>query len=712
MGDRRAGLEGPRPLRPADIRNVVVLGPSGAGKTTLVEHLLLAAGAIPRLGRVEDGTTTCDDDPAAVRQHRSVGLAVASFDYGATVITLIDTPGHPDFMGDVRAGLRAADAALFVVSSVDGIDAGTAVLWDECEAVGLPRVIVVTKLDKEQADFEETIAVCHRLFTGSGGVLPMYLPVHADDGRIAGFIDLLTTRIHHWDADGPHVRDAEGEHLALVAGARDELIEAIITESEDESLMDRFIAGEPLGADVLLHDLERAVARGHFHPVLAHATHPVSIGSAVILDVIARGLPSPAERLVPVVKSMEGEPRGPLQADPDGLLCAEVIKTASDPDVGKVSIVRVFSGTLVPDQAVHVCGHVSAGSGRMSHDSDERIGQLGAPLGSQLRPVTQAIAGSIVSVARLPRAETADTLSDPGEPLLMEAWPMPEPLLPIGIATAGPADEDRLGQALARMLAEDPTLRLEHGQDSGQIVLWCLGDAHADLVIDRLRTRHGISVQAQKLRLTFRETFASNARGTGRLMKESGGDGQSAIIEISVEPLPAGAGFEFVDAVTGGTVPREFIGSVEQGVRQQMSRGLVAGYPVVDIRVTLLDGRAHIVDSSDQSFRTAGAHALQDAAQQAEIAILEPILTISVTVPDEHVGAVLSDLASRRAHVTGTVASGDGRVTVAASAPEIELARYAVDIRSIAHGLGTYHRARAGYAPMPPTLARKVRAES
>lgn len=706
MADRKGSA--PIPGNPAEIRNVVLVGPTGAGKTTLMEHLLAAAGAIPRAGSVDDGTTVGDTDPAAVRQHRSVGLSVASIPWGGLVVNLIDTPGYADYLGDLRAGLRAADAALFVIGSVDGVDAATQQLWDECEVVGMPRAIVVTKIDKDRGDFDETVAVCQRVFTGGGGVMPLYLPVLDDGHAIAGFIDLLTTQIHDWSSGTRIDRESEPEHKALIDDARGTLIEGIITESEDEGLMDRFLEGDAIDESTLVADLEKAVARGHFHPVLAHATSPRAVGADLILDLIVRGFPSPLEHALPVATSVSGQARPPLSADPDGPLCAEIVKTTTDPYVGKLSVVRVFSGTLRSDETVHVSGHFSGNTGHEDHDVDERIGGLSAPLGSEQRPLGHAIAGSIVAVSKLTRAETGDTLSSPGDPLIMEPWPMPEPLLPIALAAHAAADEDKLGMALARLLAEDPTLRLERHESTGQAVVWTLGEAHADLVVDRLKSRFGVNVDAQELRLSLRETFSGPASGTGRLVKQSGGHGQYAVCEITVEPLPPGSGFEFVDKVVGGSVPRQYIPSVEKGVRQQMERGVAAGYPLVDIRVTLLDGKSHSVDSSDMAFQTAGALALKDAAAKVQVAMLEPMLTLSIVVPDEHVGAVLSDLSTRRGQVTGTESIAGGRSIVTVTVPEIEVSRYAIDIRSITHGTGRYTRASAGYAPMPQALVRRM----
>jgi elongation factor G len=705
--DKKTGAA-PSASTPDRIRNVALVGPAGSGKTSLMESLLNAAGATSRRGTVNDGTTVGDSDPVAIRQKRSIGVAVAAFTWRDTVINLIDTPGYADFTGELRAGLRGADAVLFVVSSVDGVDAATARLWDECEFVGMPRAIVVTNLDKDRADFDETLAVCQRVFTGGGGVLPLFLPLHGDDGVVAGFIDLLDEQLWDWSAGTVAVTDAEDRHRELIETERGALIEGVVTESEDEALMDRFIGGEHVEVDMLTTDLEKAVARGHFHPVMGHAVTSTGVGSELILDLIVRGFPSPVEHALPLVTGIDGSPAAPITSDPAGPLVAEVIKTTSDPYVGKVSIVRVFSGTLTSDAAVHVSGHFGPGTGHEDHDVDERVGHLTAMVGSQHTEVSSAIAGSIVAVSKLTRAETGDTLSSPDRPLLMEPWRMPEPLLPLAIKPRSAGDEDKLGTALNRIVAEDPTLRIEHPEETGQIVLWTLGEAHADLVLDRIKTRYGVAVDAAELRPSMRETFAGSAAGNGRLVKQSGGHGQYAVVDISVEPLPAGAGFEFVDKIVGGAVPRNYIPSVEKGVRHQMIQGVAAGFPVVDIKVTLLDGKFHTVDSSDMAFQTAGAMALKDAAAKTTINLLEPVVTLSVVVPDEHVGAVISDVSTRRGMIKGTNSLPGGRSQVVAEVPEVEVSRYAIDIRSITHGTGDFTREPAGFAPVPASIAKKL----
>ena len=711
MADKRSDRKSvPAPAAPSPdrIRNVALVGPAGSGKTSLMESLLHAAGAIGRRGSVTEGTSVGDWDPVAVRQKRSVGMSVATFAWGDVVINLVDTPGYADFTGDLRAGLRGVDAALFVVSSVDGVDGATARLWDECEVVGMPRAVVVTNLDKERADFDETVAVCQRVFTGGGGVLPLFLPVHGDDGVVAGFIDLLDEQIWDWSSGQAVVTAAEDRHRELIETERGSLIEGVVTESEDEDLMDRFIGGEHVEVDQLTADLERAVARGHFHPVMGHAIRTANVGSELILDLIVRGFPSPAEHELPVVTRMDGSPTEPLSADAEGPLVAEVIKTTSDPYVGKVSIVRVFSGTLRPETLVHVSGHFRPGTGHEDHDLDERIGHLTGMVGAAHSDVSAAVAGSIVAVSKLGRAETGDTLSAADHPLLMEPWQMPAPLLPVAITPHSAGDEDKLGTALARVVAEDPTLRIDHPEETGQIVLWTLGEAHADLILDRIRTRYGVAVDAIEVRAPMRETFAAASTGNGRLVKQSGGHGQYAVVDIMVEPLAPGAGFEFVDKIVGGAVPRNFIPSVEKGIRHQMALGVAAGYPVVDIKVTLVDGKFHTVDSSDMAFQTAGAMALKDAAARTTISLLEPVITLTVDVPDEHVGAVIADVSTRRGMIKGTTSLADGRSRVVADVPETEISRYAIDIRSITHGTGDFERAEAGYAPVPAAVAKRV----
>ncbi|MDQ1039941.1 elongation factor G [Streptomyces sp. V3I8] len=731
MGDKanaRPGAAGRATAadHPASVRNVVLVGHSGSGKTTLVEALALTAGAVNRAGRVEDGGTISDYDEIEHRQQRSVQLSLVPLDWDGYKINVLDTPGYADFVGELRAGLRAADAALFVVSASDGVDGSTRMVWEECAAVGMPRAIVVTHLESARADFEEMTRICAQAFGADDpdAVLPLYLPLHGPQGpdghtSVTGLVGLLSRRLFDY-ASGERKESEPGpEQLPLIEAARNRLIEGIISESEDETLMDRYLGGEEIEFTTLVQDLERAVARGVFHPVLAAAPAAEGarqgLGTVELLELITGGFPTPLERAAPAVTTPDGRERRVGACDPDGPLVAEVVKTASDPYVGRVSMVRVFSGTLRPDETVHVSGHGLADrghEGRALHEADERIGALSAPFGKQQRALTHAIAGDLACVAKLSRAETGDTLSARDEPLLMEPWEMPDPLLPLAVQAHSKADEDKLSQGLGRLVAEDPTMRLEQNQATHQVVLWCLGEAHADVALERLRSRYGVQVDVVPHKVSLRETFAARSAGRGRHVKQSGGHGQYAICEIEVEPLPGGSGVEFVDKVVGGAVPRQFIPSVEKGVRAQAARGVAAGYPLIDVRITLRDGKAHSVDSSDAAFQTAGALALREAAADARIHLLEPVAEVTVLVGDEYVGAVMSDLSGRRGRVIGTEQSPGARTLVRAEVPEIEIGRYAVDLRSLSHGTARFHRVYARHEPMPPQLTDRIREQA
>jgi elongation factor G len=678
---------------------------------------------VNRAGRVEDGGTVSDYDEIEHRQQRSVQLSLVPVDWDGYKINIIDTPGYADFVGELRAGLRAADAALFVVSASDGVDGSTRMVWEECAAVGMPRAIVITHLESARADFDDMTRICAEAFGADDpdAVLPLYLPLHGaagPDGHapVTGLIGLLSQRLFDYSSGERKEAEPGPEQLPLIDEARNRLIEGIIAESEDETLMDRYLGGERIDLKTLVQDLERAVARGAFFPVLAAAPAAEGarqgLGTVELLELVTGGFPTPLERPAPTVTTPEGREREVTACDPNGPLVAEVVKTASDPYVGRVSLVRVFSGTLRPDDTVHVSGHGLADRGHEDHDVDERVGALSAPFGKQQRSLSHCIAGDLACVAKLNRAETGDTLSAKDDPLLMEPWQMPDPLLPLAIQAHSKADEDKLSQGLGRLVAEDPTMRLEQNQNTHQVVLWCLGEAHADVALERLRNRYGVQVDVVPHKVSLRETFADRAAGRGRHVKQSGGHGQYAICEIEVEPLPNGSGIEFVDKVVGGAVPRQFIPSVEKGVRAQAAKGVVAGYPLIDVRITLLDGKAHSVDSSDAAFQTAGALALREAAADSRIHLLEPVAEVTVLVGDEYVGAVMSDLSGRRGRVVGTEQTAGARTLVRAEVPEIEIGRYAVDLRSLSHGTARFNRTYARHEPMPSQIAERMREQA
>ncbi len=684
----------PEPKSPDQIRNVVLVGPGGAGKTTLFEHL--TAARVP-------GWRPAPGDHA-----RSVAMNVACLQSGPFTINLIDTPGYPDFVGELRAGLRAADAAIFVISAADGIDGATALLWQEAQGVGMPRAIVVTHLDAPRSDYDETVATCRRTF---GDAQPLYLPIKSGD-IVDGLLAILSQNVMDHTGGSRTIRAAEGEQADAIEERRGDLIESIIEGSEDDTLLDRYLGGEEIDTETVIEDLKKAVAKASFFPVV-----PVSVTNATgieeIFELIEQGFPSPTTRVLPTVWTTNGASQVEVTCDPNGPLVAEVVRTSSDPYVGRLSLVRVFSGTLRSEEVVHVSGHLDQFTGREvqghpAHDDDERVGPLSSPLDEESRTKKVAIAGDLAMIAKFAKAETGDTLSSKDKPCLMEPWALPEPLLPVALHAASKGDEDKLASAMQRLASEDVTMRLEHNAETHQLVMWTMGQAHVEELLGRLKDRYGVSVEAEPFRTALRETFIKKTVQQGRHVKQSGGHGQYAVCQLEIEPLARGGGFEFVDKVVGGAVPRQFIPSVEKGVRSQLDKGVLAGYPMVDVRVTLFDGKAHSVDSSDMAFQTAGAMAMKEAANETTVALLEPIDKVDITVADDYVGAVMSDLRTRRGQVQGTEPSENkGRTIIHAEVPQTELSRYPIDLRSVSHGTGVFTRTMLRYDYMPADQAKE-----
>lgn len=676
---------------PDDVRNVVLIGNAGSGKTSLFEQLLKAR--LPNYrGEKEDA-------------ERAAQLYLASVVTGDVLVNLLDAPGHPDFVGELRAGIRAADAAIFVISAADGIDGAATALWEECAAAKLPRIIALTKLDAGHADFDTSVAEAQDKF--GEGVLPTHVPTLSAPGVVGGNIGLLSLEEH--DYSGGEVVNrkltADDSHVETYRGP---LIEAIIQEAEDDSLMDRYLGGEELDTDYLLDDLRKAVATANLYPVVPVASN-TGVGVEELLRLIEHGFPTPSLHPNPPITAPDGTELPNPPTDPSAPLVAQVIRTTTDPFAGRLSMVRIFSGTLKADDVLHVSGHRSrtgqADDHHPDHDNDERVGLIQAAVGAELKPRQSAIAGEIVMVPKLTTAETGDTLSAKDRPAVIDSWQLPEPLLPLAIRAATRNDEDKLAGALQRLAVEDTTVRLDRGGND-QLVLWTTGQAHADLLVARLTERYGVKVEQEELKIPLRETFIAKATALGRHVKQSGGHGQYAVCNIEVEPLPRGAGFEFVDKVVGGAVPRQFIPSVEKGVRNQLEKGVFAGYPMVDVRVTLFDGKSHSVDSSDMAFQLAGSLAIKEAATPKTVALLEPIDLVTVTVGEEYLGAVMTDLSGRRGQLLGSD-SENHKAIIRALVPQAELARYAIDLRGIAHGSGAFTREFHGYELLPQNLMEK-----
>jgi elongation factor G len=676
------------------IRNVALVGHGGAGKTSLAEALLFVSGAINRQGRVEDGTTVCDFDPEEVKRTISVSTSLASFEFAGHKINLLDCPGYADFLPEVEAALRVADLAVFVVSAVEGVEVQTEVVWKLAEQLGLPRMIFVNKEDRERADFERVLAQLQSLF--GRGVAPLELPLDEEAGFHA-VVDLLTdTAIVYDDEQGHHHDEPVPEAIAAHEHeVHDALVEGIV--EADDALMERYLEGDEPSPK----ELEDTLAKG----VLAGTVFPVICGSAlkdVGIDLLAKFIceigPSPLDR-PPVMAEAAGDLHE-VACDPEGQPLAYVWKTLVDRHVGKVSLFKVLSGTIRPDTVL---------TNPRSH-ADERLHALFTLRGKEQVPVSEVPAGDLAAVAKLGDTSTGDTLAPKGTPVVVAGIEATPPVLTIAIAPKSKGDEDKLMTSLHRLQDEDPALVVRRDDETHQTLLSGMGETHLSIVVERLARKFGVEVTTEDVRVPYRETITAEATAEGKYKKQAGGHGQFGVASIKIEPLERGAGFEFVDSIVGGAIPRQFIPAVEKGIAETMSRGGHFGHPVVDVKVTLFDGKYHSVDSSEMSFKMAGSLGFQEAMAAASPVILEPISLLEVTVPAAYQGEVMGDLNARRGRVQGTSTSGDGSdSTIEAMVPTSEIGRYAVDLRSLTGGRGRFSVRHDHYDVLPGHLVDRAK---
>jgi elongation factor G len=675
-----------------DIRNVLLVGHGGSGKTTLLEAMLFASGAITRMGTVEDGNTVSDHDPDEQRRQISVSLAMAPVEWKGAKLNILDAPGTADFVGDVRSAIRAADAVIIVVSAVDGVEVQTEYAWELAVQEGLPRAIFVNKLDRERADFQATL---DQLVASFGNqVAPFELPIGAEH-EFTGIADLLHEKADLYPS-GPTAEESEwpDEIHAMADPAREKLIEAVA--ESDDALIEKYLDEGTLPESDIIKGAKDGFANARVAPVLVGSASK-AIGIDRLLDFIVEEFPSPLDR-APVAVIGKGGEEKQRPSDPNAPLTAFVFKTVSDPFVGHITMFRVFSGKIRPDSSVS----------NVTQGTDERIGQLFALKGKDHETLSEVPAGDIGAVAKLQHTHTGDTFSTKDEPAQLGSVELPEPLLAYAITPKTKGDEDKLATGLARLREEDPTFRVSRNEETHETVIYGMGEAHLGVQIERLKAKFGVEVETRPAKIAYRETIRGKAKAQGRHVKQTGGHGQYAVCDIELEPLPRGDGFVYEDKIFGGAIPQQFIPSIEKGIVKTMSEGVLSGNPMVDVKVTLVDGKFHSVDSSDMAFQIAGSLALKEAVERAGVALLEPIAQLEVTVPEAFTGDIMGDLNSKRGKIQGMEQAGAGKQVIRALVPQGEVARYVIDLRSMTGGRGAFAMTFSHYEEMPQHLAQKV----
>src|SRR5215210_541719 len=675
-----------------DIRNVLLVGHGGAGKTTLLEAMLFTSGAITRMGTVEDGTTVSDHDPDEQRKGISVSLSMAPIEWEGVKINVVDAPGYADFVGDLRSAIRAVDAVIVVVSAVDGVEVQTESAWELAVQENLPRAIFVNKLDRERSDFQATL---DQLVSSFGNqVAPFELPIGAEH-EFEGVADLLHEKADLYPS-GPRAEESEWpeEIHRLADPAREKLIEAVA--ESDDALIEQYLEEGTLPEVVITQGAKDGFTNARLAPVFVGSASK-AIGIDRLLDFIVEEFPSPLDR-APVKVIAKGGEDMERTCDPSGPLTAFVFKTLSDPFVGHITMFRVFSGKVRPDSSAH----------NSTQGTDERIGQLFVLKGKDHESMSEVPAGDIGAVAKLPHTHTGDTFATKDDPVQLPPVELPEPLLAYAISPKTKGDEDRLATGLARLREEDPTFRVARNEETHETVIYGMGEAHLGVQIERLKAKFGVEVETKPAKIAYRETVRSRAKAQGRHVKQSGGHGQYAVCEIEIEPLPRGEGFVYEDKIFGGAIPQQFIPSIEKGIVKTMSEGVLSGNPMVDIKVTLVDGKFHAVDSSDMAFQIAGSLALKEAVEQGGVALLEPVVQLAVTVPEAFTGDIMGDLNAKRGKIQGMDQIGGGKQVINAMVPQGEVARYVIDLRSMTGGRGAFSMTFSHYDEMPQHLAQKV----
>ena len=663
------------------IRNVVLLSHSGAGKTILSESLLNQTGVTNRIGTVEDGTTVSDFEAEESKRGNSVQTSIMHAPWRNHKINILDTPGYADYRGEVVSGIRVADCAVIVVSAPSGLEVGTSQMWKMADDLSLPRIVYISKMDRENADFGRALDSLSERF--GRHLVPLQVPV-GSEASFSGVINVLAK-----DADVPKELQSE------VDDAMERLTEAV-AEIDDE-LADKYLEGEEITEVEIRAGLIKGIREATLVPVLA-GSPPNSIGITELLDVIADYMPSPADVGNVSVTTVGTDGESELACDSDGPLAALVFKTAADPFVGRLSYFRVYSGTLGSDSQ---CWNANKSEA-------ERVGQVFVVNGKSQDSLDSLAAGDIGALSRLNSVVTGDTISSRENPIVIEGLNFPIPVHHMAVSPKTKADVDKMTSSLSRIVEEDPSLIVSRDEQTLEVIMQGLGDTHLDVAIEKMKRKFGVELEMSIPRVPYMETISRRARVEYRHKKQSGGHGQFGHVWLEVEPLPRGSGFEFAQSIVGGVVPREYIPAVEKGVRSALDDGVVAGFPVIDFKATLVDGSFHTVDSSGVSFEIAGGHAATKGMEQAGPVLLAPIMKVDITIPDEFTGDIIGDLNGRRGRIQGMVPNGDGTTTINCEAPRAEMLTYATDLRSQTQGQGSFTLEFDHYEDVPQHLVDQV----
>ncbi len=670
------------------IRNVALVGHGGSGKTTLAEAMLFDSGAINRLGKVDEGNTTSDYDPDEIKHSISINLSLLPLEWKDHKVNVIDIPGYPDFAGEVKAGLRVADSALVLVDAAAGVEVGTGIVWRAADEYKLPRMVVITKLEREHANFENAVQSVHDGLDAKAVVLQ--LPI-GQEAAFKGVVNVATGKAYTFDGGKPSEGQPPADMADAIAAAREKLMDAVC--ETDDDLLTKYLEGEDIAEGDLNAALRKAICSGQVIPIVC-ASGGANKGIQPLLDLVVECLPSPLDA------ALNEEDAKAIKDKPDRL-AAFVFKTIADPFVGKLTYLRVYSGALKGDS--------HAWNANKSHE--ERVGQLLMVRGKNHEPVGEIKAGDIGAVAKLSETTTSDTLTTKDSPVKLQPIVFPKPVYAAAIEPKTKVDLDKMGPALQRMVEEDPTLTVRKDPDTGDNLLSGMGESHISIAVERMQRKFGVNLDVHTPKVPYRETIKASAKAQGKFKRQTGGHGQYGDTWIEIAPAK-GEGFVFEDKIVGGVVPKQYIPAVEKGIREAMGEGLLAGYPVIDVKAVLYDGSYHPVDSSEMAFKIAGSMGFKAAAQNANPVLLEPIMDVTVTVPSDFMGDVIGDLNGKRARVLGMEPVGGGLTEIRAHVPMAEMLRYATDLRSITQGRGTYTMEMLGYEEVPSHLAQKVIAEA